>query len=107
MGYFRNIFTIGSVHKCTIISKNDKGATLELPYGIEGYALLKHLAKADGTVAEAGEKLPFQVLGVPQRREENHAFSSKTWEAPKEEEKKEAKKKGGKENTSQLLPLLS
>ncbi len=34
---FETIFTIGSVHKCTIINKNDKGAILELPYGIEGF----------------------------------------------------------------------
>src|SRR5690606_17270186 len=31
---FEDIFTIGSEHKCTIISKNDKGGILELPYGI-------------------------------------------------------------------------
>jgi small subunit ribosomal protein S1 len=30
---FETVFTIGSVHKATIISKNDKGAVLELPYG--------------------------------------------------------------------------
>lgn len=97
---FEHIFTVGSEHECTIISKNDKQATLELPYGIEGYALLKHLAKADGTVAEAGEKLPFQVLEFHKEEKKIMLSHSKTWEAPKEEEKKEAKKKGGKEATA-------
>jgi small subunit ribosomal protein S1 len=59
---FENIFTIGSVHKCTILSKNDKGATLELPYGIEGFCSAKNLAKEDGGKVEAGESLDFKVL---------------------------------------------
>lgn len=59
---FENIFTIGSVHKCTILSKNDKGATLELPYGIEGFCSAKNLAKEDGSKVEAGESLDFKVL---------------------------------------------
>ncbi len=59
---FQTVFTIGSVHKCTIITKNDKGAVLELPYGIEGFASIKNLAKEDGTLAEAGETLDFKVL---------------------------------------------
>jgi small subunit ribosomal protein S1 len=94
---FEHIFTVGSDQECTIISKNDKQATLELPYGIEGYALLKHLAKADGTVAEAGERLTFQVLEFHKEEKKIMLSHAKTWEAPKEEEKKEAKKKGGKE----------
>jgi small subunit ribosomal protein S1 len=59
---FEDIFTIGSEHKCTIISKNDKGGILELPYGIEGFVNTKHLQKEDGTQAEVGESLDFQVL---------------------------------------------
>ncbi len=58
---FQTIFADGSVHKCTIISKNDKGATLELPYGIEGFASTKNLVKEDGTQAEVGETLEFKV----------------------------------------------
>jgi len=59
---FETIFTIGSVHKCTIISKNDKGASLELPYGIEGFCAVKNLAKEDNGKIEAGEAHDFKVL---------------------------------------------
>lgn len=59
---FETIFTRGSVHKCSIISKNDKGAVLELPYGIEGVATAKNLVKEDGKQAEIGETLEFKVL---------------------------------------------
>jgi small subunit ribosomal protein S1 len=94
---FEHIFTVGSDQECTIISKNDKQATLELPYGIEGYALLKHLAKADGTVGEVGEKLTFQVLEFHKEEKKIMLSHAKTWEVVKEEAPKEAKKKGGKE----------
>ncbi len=59
---FETIFTPGSEHKCTIISKNDKGAVLELPYGIEGFALNKNLQKEDDSKAEVGETLDFKVM---------------------------------------------
>lgn len=94
---FEHIFTVNSGQECTIISKNDKQATLELPYGIEGYALLKHLAKADGTVGEVGEKLTFQVLEFHKEEKKIMLSHAKTWEVVKEEAPKEAKKKGGKE----------
>jgi small subunit ribosomal protein S1 len=59
---FESVFTKGSIHKCTVISKNDKGAVLELPYGIEGFATAKNLVKEDGSTAEVGETLEFMVL---------------------------------------------
>jgi small subunit ribosomal protein S1 len=59
---FENIFTVGSIHKSTIISKNDKGVVIELPYGIEGFCSLKNLAKEDGSKAEVGESYDFKVL---------------------------------------------
>jgi small subunit ribosomal protein S1 len=58
---FEGIFPAGSVHKCTVVSKNDKGAVLELPYGLEGFATIKNLEKEDGSVVEVGEALDFKV----------------------------------------------
>jgi small subunit ribosomal protein S1 len=59
---FETIFTIGSVHKSTVISKNDKGAVLELPYGIEGFCSAKNLVKEDNGKIEVGDSLDFKVL---------------------------------------------
>ncbi len=60
---FETIFTVGSVHKCTLVNKNDKGAVLELPYGIEGFCSARNLVKQDDSVkAEQGESLDFKVL---------------------------------------------
>ncbi|WP_297335425.1 30S ribosomal protein S1 [Algoriphagus sp.] len=59
---FETVFPIGSDHKCTVVSKNDKGAVLELPYGLEGFATSKNLEKADGSQVEVGESLDFKVM---------------------------------------------
>ncbi|RZK33959.1 MAG: S1 RNA-binding domain-containing protein, partial [Hymenobacter sp.] len=58
---FQTVFTPGSVHKATITEKTDRGAVLELPYGIEGFAYPKGLVKEDGSNAENGEQLDFRV----------------------------------------------
>jgi len=58
---FQSVFTPGSVHKATITEKTDRGAVLELPYGIEGFAYPKGLVKEDGATAENGEQLDFRV----------------------------------------------
>jgi small subunit ribosomal protein S1 len=58
---FETVFPIGSVHKCTVVSKNDKGAVLELPYGLEGFATAKNLEKEEGSTVEVGESLDFKV----------------------------------------------
>ena len=58
---FETLFPIGSVHKCIVNSKNDKGAVLELPYGLEGFATVKNLEKEDGSQVEVGESVDFKV----------------------------------------------
>ena len=59
---FETIFTTGSIHKCTLVNKNDKGAVLELPYGIEGFCSARNLSKQDDSKPEQGESLDFKVL---------------------------------------------
>ena len=59
---FETVFTQGSIHEGTIIEMLDKGAVVQLEYGVEGFATPKHLAKEDGTQAQQGEKLPFKVI---------------------------------------------
>ena len=59
---FETVFTQGSIHEGTIVSFNDKGATVALQYGIEGFAPTKGLVKEDGTTAKADEKLDFKVV---------------------------------------------
>jgi small subunit ribosomal protein S1 len=59
---FETVFTVDSVHKGTVLNVNDKGATIGLTYGVEGFCPARHLAKADGTTAKAEEVLDFKVI---------------------------------------------
>ncbi len=59
---FETIFTMDSIHKGTITSLSDKGATVMLPYGVEGFAPAKHLIKENGQPAKADEVLDFKVI---------------------------------------------
>ena len=59
---FESVFAIGSEHKCTVLNKGEKGAVLELPYGIEGFVTNKHLTKEDGSVINVGEQESFKVI---------------------------------------------
>ena len=59
---FETIFSVGSVHNGTIVSLSDKGAIVALPYGVEGFAPMRHLSKEDGTTAKEDESLDFKVI---------------------------------------------
>jgi len=95
---FETLFTRGSVHKCTILSKNDKGAVLELPYGIEGIATVKNLEKEDGSMANAGETLEFRVTEFS--KEDKRIVLSHTAVFKDEDPKVIKKKQGGSSRSS-------
>jgi small subunit ribosomal protein S1 len=60
---FAGIFPVGSVHEATVIRREDKGAIVALPYGLEGFVPNRHLKKEDGkTLADVDEVLPFKVI---------------------------------------------
>jgi small subunit ribosomal protein S1 len=96
---FETIFTSGSVHKCTIVTKADKGMVLELPYGLEGFAPAKHLAKVDGTMAEVGETLDFKVLEFSKDDKKILLSHTKTYQADKSEETSTAAATSGEEKS--------
>lgn len=87
---FETVFAVGTIHRCTILNKNDKMATLELPYGIEGFSSLKNLGKEDGTFAEVGETLDFKVTEFSKEEKRIMLSHTKTWQE-KNEPVKEAK----------------
>ncbi len=59
---FENVFPVGSYHQATVIKKDDRGAVIQLPYGLEAYSPIKHLKKEDGSNATADETLTFKVI---------------------------------------------
>ena len=59
---FENVFPVGSFHEATIIKKEDRGAIVQLPYGLEAFAPIKHIRKEDGKTAEVDEVLTVKVI---------------------------------------------
>jgi len=59
---FENVFPIGSYHEATLIKKDDRGGIVQLPYGLEAYAPLRHLKKDDNTSVEVDETTTFKVI---------------------------------------------
>ncbi len=59
---FENVFPVGSNHEATVLDKDEKGAKVLLPYGVEGYAPGKHLKKQDGSNAMNEEKIPVTII---------------------------------------------
>lgn len=80
-------FTIGSVHEGTVIRKDDKGALVQMPYGLEGFAPTRHLAKEDGKTIGADETAPFMVIEFERSDKRIVLSHTRIWEQEKEEEK--------------------
>jgi small subunit ribosomal protein S1 len=59
---FETVFSPGSVHKGTILNQADKGMIVTLPYGVEGFAPMRHLQKEDNSTPKVDETLDFKVL---------------------------------------------
>ena len=57
-----NVFPVGSYHEATIVRRDDRGAIVQLPYGLEAFAPIKHVRKEDNTLAEPDETLTFKVI---------------------------------------------
>ncbi|HMK20610.1 MAG TPA: 30S ribosomal protein S1 [Chitinophagaceae bacterium] len=85
-------FAIGSVHEGTVIRRDDKGAVVQLPYGLEGFAPARHLAKEDGKTVSADETIQFMVIEFDRNEKRIVLSHTRTWEQAKVEEKEAARK---------------
>lgn len=59
---FETVFPVGSYHEATVLRRDDRGAIVQLPYGLEAFAPIKHIKKEDGTLAEVEEALTVKVI---------------------------------------------
>jgi small subunit ribosomal protein S1 len=73
-------FSIGSVHEGTVVKKDDKGAVVQLPYGLEGFAPTRHLGKEDGKTISADETAQFIVIEFDRNEKRIVLSHSRIWE---------------------------
>ena len=89
---FETVFTVDSIHEGTIVEMLEKGAVIQLEYGVEGFATPKHLVKEDGSQAQLNEKLPFKVIEFNKESKRIILSHSRIYEDAQRAEAKEAKK---------------
>ena len=89
---FETVFTRDSVHEGTITELLDKGAVIQLEYGVEGFATPKHLVKEDGSQAQQGEKLQFKVIEFNKESKRIILSHSRIFEDAARTEQREARK---------------
>lgn len=105
---FENVFPVGSVHEATLLSSDDKGGIVLLPYGLEAFAPKKHLAKESGGFVAADEKTEFKVIEFNRNDKRILVSHARIWEEAKNEaiegEKKE--KKAEREKTAKTVKAM-
>ncbi|MGN6165395.1 MAG: 30S ribosomal protein S1 [Flavisolibacter sp.] len=88
----QDTFAVGSIHEGTVLRKDDKGAIVQLPYGLEGFAPNRHLAKEDGKSVGADETAEFMVIEFDRNEKRIVVSHARIWEQAKVEEKDAARK---------------
>jgi len=101
-------FAIGSIHEGTIVRKDDKGAIVQMPYGLEGFAPNRHLAKEDGKQVQAEETAQFMVIEFDRNEKRIVVSHARIWEQNIQEEKEVAKKeaKAESDNTKKAVKAV-
>jgi len=85
-------FAIGTLHEGLVTRRDDKGATIQLPFGLEGFAPNRHLAKQDGKSIAADETASFMVIEFDRNEKRIVLSHTRIWEQGKEDEAEQVKK---------------
>lgn len=93
-------FAIGSIHEGTVTRRDDKGAIVQLPYGLEGFAPNRHLTKEDGKSINADETASFLVIEFDRNEKRIVLSHSRIWEQNQVDLKEAAKKEARSEEES-------
>ena len=85
-------FAIGTIHEGTVTRKDDKGALVQLQYGLEGFAPNRHLNKEDGKQVQADETASFMVIEFDRNEKRIVLSHARIWEQHEADVKETAKK---------------
>jgi len=91
-------FGVGTKHEGTVTKKDDRGALVQLAYGLEGYCPARHLFKEDGKQVQAEETAQFVVIEFDRNEKRIMLSHTRIWEQVIAEEKEVAKKEAIAEN---------
>lgn len=88
----QDTFAVGTIHEGTVSRKDDKGAIVQLPYGLEGFAPNRHLGKEDGKSVGADETAEFMVIEFDRNEKRIVVSHSRIWEQSQATERDAARK---------------
>ncbi|HVX51518.1 MAG TPA: 30S ribosomal protein S1 [Chitinophagaceae bacterium] len=80
-------FAVGTLHEGVVTRKDEKGALVQLPYGLEGFAPNRHLVKEDGKTIGADETAQFMVIEFDRNDKKIILSHSRVWEQARSEER--------------------
>ncbi|HEX5554312.1 MAG TPA: 30S ribosomal protein S1 [Chitinophagaceae bacterium] len=87
---FESVFPIGSQHQGTIIRKDDKGATVQLQYGVEAFAPSRHLRTEDEKPLSVDDVIDVVIIEFDRNDKRIVVSHTRTWEQKMEDEKQAA-----------------
>ena len=95
-------YGVETVVEGTVAEVTDKGATVVLEEGVEGYCTARHLQKEDKGAVKVGDALSFKVIEFNRDAKRILLSHLRTWEERKEAPAKEVKAKKEKEAQPEL-----
>jgi len=114
---FEDVFPVGSVHDSSLISLEDKGGIVQLPYGLEAFVPTKYLKKEDGSMVKVEETVAVKILEFERKDKRIIVSHTGVWKDEKDEvvatERKATRKKmkevneGGDKSTLGDLDVLN
>lgn len=105
---FESIFLVGSTHEATVDRLEEKGGIATLPYGLEAFAPIKHLAKQDKSKIKEGDSLEFKVLEFDKENKKILISHTQVWrDAERAEKDKEyAEKEEANKETAKAVKKI-
>jgi small subunit ribosomal protein S1 len=80
-------FAVGTLHEGTVSKKDDKGAVVQLQYGLEGFVPTRHLMKQDEKAIAQDEIANFVVIEFDRNDKRIVLSHTRLWEQEIEEER--------------------
>lgn len=105
---FETVFPIGSTHEGTVTRKDEKGAHVQLQYGLDAYMPARHMRKEDGGTIAVDEHIPVVIIEFDRNDKRIMVSHSRIWEQAAADERETVKKaaKAESENTTKTVKSI-
>ncbi len=84
---FESVFPIGSEHQGTIVRRDDKGASVQLEYGLEAFAPARHLKTEDDKELKVDDTINIMIIEFDRDDKRIIVSHTRTWQQKIADEK--------------------